>query len=93
MPTKHHSPATGAAADTHDAIGPTDGRAGVSSRVEGGSASDLAAVDFDDDELYSGTGHNTRRGGTDRATGGDSGRLGPPSEQLSRSNEPRERRN
>ncbi len=97
MPTKHHQQTAGTApagtTDAPDAIGPSDGRASPSGRVDGGSASDLAAVDFDDDEIYSGTGNNTRRGGTDRASGADTGRLGPPSEQLSRSNAPSERRN
>ncbi|VTU22584.1 hypothetical protein H4CHR_01018 [Variovorax sp. PBS-H4] len=37
------------------------------------------------------TGNNARRCGTWKATGGDSGKLGPPSEQLSGSNQPREK--
>jgi hypothetical protein len=60
-------------------------------RVDGGNSGLHAAVDFDDDEIYSGRGNNARTGGTADAAGGDSGRLGPPSEQLSSSNNPQEK--
>ncbi|WPB57559.1 hypothetical protein [Xylophilus sp. GOD-11R] len=74
-----------------DAIGPSDSGQRPGGRVDGGSGSDQVAMNFDDDEIYSGTGHNSRRGGTTHATGGDSGKVDKPGEQLSRSNEPRER--
>jgi hypothetical protein len=60
-------------------------------RVDGGSADTREALDFDDDEIYSGRGNNARRGGTYDAEGADSGRLAPPSEQLSPTNGPQER--
>jgi hypothetical protein len=78
--------------DAPDAIGPSDGGQRPGGKVDGGSASDQMTVNFDDDEIYSCTGNNTRRGGTADAPGGDSGRLGPPAEQLSRSNGPSGRR-
>jgi len=76
---------------TTDAIGPSDKEALPGGKVDGGSASDRVAVNFDDDEIYSGTGNNARQGGTTHAKGGDSGKVEAPAEQLSRSNEPRER--
>jgi hypothetical protein len=57
--------------------------------VSGGDAG--AEVNFDDDEICSGTGNNARRGGTSKSTGADSGELGPPWEQLSDTNQPREK--
>lgn len=45
-------------------------------------------LNFDDDEIYSGRGNNARQGGTWAADGGDSGKLGKPSGQLSSSNGP-----
>lgn len=74
-----------------DAIGPSDSGQRPGGQVDGGSAGDRTAMNFDDDEVYSGTGNNSRRGGTTHAAGGDSGKVDKPSEQLSRSNEPRER--
>ncbi len=59
--------------------------------VDGGNAGLRTAIDFDDDEIYSGRGNQARTGGTTDADGGDSGRLAPPSEQLSSSNTPREK--
>ncbi len=56
--------------------------------VSGGDAEGRAALDFDDDEIYSGRSARVHTGGTAAAQGGDSGRLGPPSEQLSSSNGP-----
>jgi hypothetical protein len=72
-----------------DAIGPhgegPPSRGRVDRRsTDGGEA----PLNFDDDEIYSGRGNTQRTGGTTPATGGDSGRLGPPSEQLSDSNLP-----
>ena len=57
-------------------------------QVSGGGAEDKAALDFDDDEVYSGRGKSIRSGGTANAQGGDSGRLGAPAEQLSDQNGP-----
>ncbi len=79
-------------ADAPDAIGPGGNSAaqqpgGV---VDGGSAPGRQALDFDDDEIYSGRGNGAATGGTAHAEGGDSGRLGPPSEQLSPHNQPRQ---
>ena len=56
--------------------------------VSGGGSEGTAPLDFDDDEIYSGRGTSVRTGGTADAAGGDSGRLGPPSEQLSSRNGP-----
>ncbi|WP_295987415.1 hypothetical protein [uncultured Variovorax sp.] len=55
--------------------------------IQSGGAPGLAPLDFDDDEIYSGRGR-MRDGGTTHARGGDSGKLGPPAEQLSASNGP-----
>ncbi|VTU18544.1 hypothetical protein H6CHR_01002 [Variovorax sp. PBL-H6] len=74
-----------------DAIGPHGINPPSRGRASGGDAGAEPQVDFDDDEILSGTGNNARRGGTWKATGGDSGELGPPSEQLSDSNQPREK--
>ncbi|MEH3085926.1 MAG: hypothetical protein PGN26_05185 [Xylophilus ampelinus] len=59
--------------------------------VDGGNAGLREAIDLDDDEIYSGRGKQARTGGTTDADGGDSGRLGPPAEQLSDSNAPQEK--
>ena len=56
--------------------------------VLGGGGPDTAPLNFDDDEIYSGRGKRARTGGTTHAAGGDSGRLGPPAEQLSGTNTP-----
>lgn len=56
-------------------------------RVESGGTPDTAPLNFDDDEIYSGR-SRVRDGGTTQAAGGDSGELGPPAEQLSRTNGP-----
>jgi len=56
-------------------------------RVESGGTPDTAPLNFDDDEIISGRGR-VRDGGTTQAAGGDSGKLGPPAEQLSRTNGP-----
>lgn len=79
------------AVDAPDAIGPSDDAQLPGGKVDGGSAGDRTAMNFDDDEIYSGRGNNARRDGTAHADGGDSGRLGPPSEQLSRTNGPSEK--
>lgn len=59
-------------------------------RVESGGTPDTAPLNFDDDEIYSGR-SRVRDGGTTQAAGGDSGELGPPAEQLSRTNGPSDR--
>ncbi|QHI98242.1 hypothetical protein GT347_09695 [Xylophilus rhododendri] len=74
-----------------DRIGPSDSGQLPGGHAEGGSTGDQVAMNFDDDEVYSGTGRNERRGGTTHARGGDSGKLDKPVEELSRSNNPRER--
>lgn len=56
--------------------------------VSGGDADGQPAVNFDDDEIYSGRTARIHSGGTTAAAGGDSGKIGPPSEQLSSSNGP-----
>ncbi|VWX57862.1 conserved hypothetical protein [Burkholderiales bacterium 8X] len=71
-----------------DAIGPHGDEAPQKGQVSGGNADGRQAIDFDDGEIYSGRGKNVRQGGTAHSPGGDSGRLGPPSEQLSGSNQP-----
>jgi hypothetical protein len=71
-----------------DAIGPHGVDEPTGEAVIGGGGPDTAPLNFDDDEIYSGRGKNVRTGGTMHAPGGDSGRLGPPSEQLSGSNTP-----
>lgn len=75
-----------------DAVGPHDEGQLPGGTVDGGSAGDRQAIDLDDDEIYSGRGNGAGKGGTTQAPGGDSGRLGPPSEQLSDHNEPSDRR-
>lgn len=82
------------AADPPDAIGPGgDSPAQLPGGVvDGGSSSGREAVNFDDDGMYSGRGNGAASGGTANAQGGDSGRLGPPSEQLSPHNQPSERK-
>ncbi|NVM90159.1 hypothetical protein FHT32_003816 [Variovorax sp. SG517] len=55
--------------------------------VQSGGGPGEPSLDFDDEEIYSGR-NGTRDAGTTRARGGDSGRLGPPVEQLSDSNGP-----
>ena len=64
-----------------------DGRAPPRARVESGGTPDSAPLNFDDDEIYSGR-SRVREGGTTQAAGGDSGKVGPPAEQLSRTNGP-----
>lgn len=89
MPKRAQDP--GDEAGRLDPIGPHDPNPPSHGRVSGGDAGAEAEVNFDDDEIYSGTGNNSRRGGTSKSTGADSGKLGPPSEQLSDSNQPREK--
>jgi len=55
--------------------------------VQSGGGAGTPPLDFDDDEIYSGRGRS-RDGGTTSARGGDSGKLGPPAEQLSGKNGP-----
>ena len=71
-----------------DHIGPHGDDAPEGGIVSGGGTEGTAPLDFDDDEIYSGRGSSVRTGGTADAPGGDSGRLGPPSEQLSSRNGP-----
>jgi hypothetical protein len=89
MPKRAQDP--GDEAGRLDPIGPHGPNPPSRGRVSGGDAGAEAEVNFDDDEIYSGTGNNARRGGTSKSTGADSGELGPPSEQLSDSNQPREK--
>lgn len=56
--------------------------------VSGGDGDGKAALNFDDDEIYSGRTARAHTGGTTASAGGDSGELGPPGEQLSSSNGP-----
>ena len=65
-----------------------DGQQASGGRVEGGGTEGTPPLNFDDDEIYSGRGKEVRTGGTADAPGGDSGRLGPPGEQLSNDNGP-----
>lgn len=58
--------------------------------ITGGTQDGTAALNFDDDEIYSGRSSRTHTGGTVAAKGGDSAPLGPPAEQLSDSNGPGE---
>jgi hypothetical protein len=76
-----------------DAIGPHGPNPPSRGRLERGDAGAEPQVNFDDEEIYAGRGNNARRGGTAASDGADSGRLGPPSEQLSDSNQPREKKN
>jgi hypothetical protein len=55
--------------------------------VQSGGTPDQAPLNFDDDEIYSGR-SKKRDGGTTQERGGDSGKLGPPAEQLSDTNGP-----
>ena len=72
-----------------DPIGPHDDEEPrTGDRVEGGGTEGTPPLNFDDDEIYSGRGKEQRTGGTANAPGGDSGRLGPPGEQLSDNNGP-----
>jgi hypothetical protein len=73
--------------DPADAIGPHGANPPARGEVQGGGTSDTAPLNFDDDEIYSGRG-KVRSGGTTHAEGGDSGKLGPPAEQLSDTNAP-----
>ena len=59
--------------------------------ITGGTPDGTAALNFDDDEIYSGRSSRAHTGGTAAAKGGDSAPLGPPAEQLSDSNGPSER--
>lgn len=70
-----------------DAIGPHDANPPTRGAVQGGGTSETAPLNFDDDEIYSGRG-KVHTGGTTQAAGGDSGRLGPPAEELSDTNAP-----
>ena len=73
-----------------DPIGPHDDDPSTPparDRLERGGTEGTAPLDFDDDEIYSGRGKK-RDGGTTHAAGGDSGKLGPPAEQLSDTNAP-----
>lgn len=75
--------------EDNDPVGPSDGQdhdAGAS--VQGGGGPDTAPLNFDDDEIMSGTGGRVREGGTVHAKGGDSAPLGPPAEILSDTNAP-----
>ncbi len=74
-----------------DVIGPHGDHPPTRGRVESGGGAGEPALDFDDDEIYSGRGRG-RDGGT-QASGSDSGLLGKPAEQLSDSNAPIEHRN
>ncbi|MDB5828412.1 MAG: hypothetical protein JWQ73_2632 [Variovorax sp.] len=56
--------------------------------VSGGGTEDQEALNFDDDEIYSGRSTRANTGGTTASKGGDSGKLGPPAEQLSPTNAP-----
>ena len=88
MPKRAQDP--GDEAGRLDPIGPHGPNPSSRGHVSGGDAGAKAELNSDD-EIYSGTGNNTRRGGTSKSAGGDSGALGPPSEQLSDSNQPREK--
>jgi hypothetical protein len=70
-----------------DPIGPHDDNPPSRGKLERGGTPDSAPLNFDDDEIYSGRGKK-RDGGTTQAAGGDSGKLGPPAEQLSDTNAP-----
>jgi hypothetical protein len=70
-----------------DPIGPHDDNPPSRGRLERGGTPDSAPLNFDDEEIYSGRA-KTRDGGTTQAAGGDSGKLGPPAEQLSDTNAP-----
>jgi hypothetical protein len=70
-----------------DPIGPHDDNPPSRGKLERGGTSGSAPLNFDDDEIYSGRG-KTRDGGTTHAAGGDSGKVGPPAEQLSDTNAP-----
>ena len=89
MPTRAQDPGDEAGRlDPSALTGPNPPSRG---QVSSGDADAEAEVNFDDDEIYSGTGDNTRRGGTSKSAGADSGVLGPPSEQWSDSNRPWEK--
>jgi hypothetical protein len=60
-------------------------------RVESGGGEGTPALNFDDEEIYSGRAKARRSGGTWTAEGADSAPLGPPAEQLSPSNLPSDR--
>lgn len=85
--TDNRSPEGGSA--SQDPVAPRDdGQQASGGRVEGGGTEGTPPLNFDDDEIYSGRGKAVRTGGTANAPGGDSGRLGPPGEQLSNTNGP-----
>ncbi|RYZ12374.1 MAG: hypothetical protein EOO24_03530 [Comamonadaceae bacterium] len=71
-----------------DPIGPHDEGQQPGGQVIGGGGEGEPPLNFDDDEIYSGRGNHARAKGTDHSAGGDSGRLGPPSEQFSDHNAP-----
>lgn len=90
-PTREASDARRAARHGDSPGGTTKKRGGHAqpqrARVESGGTPDTAPLNFDDDEIYSGR-SRVREAGTTQSAGGDSGKLGPPAEQLSRSNGP-----
>ena len=91
----NESPENGRQIEDEDAdpVGPTDGQNhDRGAKVEGGGGPDVAPLNFDDDEIYSGRSAGARSGGTMHAKGGDSAPLGPPAEILSDTNEPSEGR-
>jgi hypothetical protein len=71
-----------------DAIGPHGSNPPSRGLVDRTATGGSAPLNLDDDEIYSGRGKDKRAGGSDKALGADSGRLGPPKEQLSESNLP-----
>jgi hypothetical protein len=82
----HPSPHPASQSDS-DPIGPHDDNPPSRGKLERGGTPDSAPLNFDDDEIYSGRGKK-RDGGTTHAAGGDSGKVGPPAEQLSDTNAP-----
>ncbi len=67
MPKRAQDP--GDEAGRLDPIGPHGPNPPSHGRVSGGDAGAEAEVNFDDDEIYSGTGNNSRRGGTFKKRG------------------------
>ncbi|WP_225781371.1 hypothetical protein [Xenophilus sp. Marseille-Q4582] len=57
-------------------------------QVVSGGGEGRPALDFDDEEIYSGRAKARRSAGTTEARGGDSGRVAPPAEQLAPTNRP-----
>lgn len=60
-------------------------------QVISGGGEGRPPLNFDDEEIYSGRAKARRSAGTTQAPGGDSGRLGPPTEQLAPTNGPSDR--